>query len=97
MAGCGCNKKKGTFDKPLVAGRPNGATPVEGTLVISYGSMAAGQKAWITGDGIALWVEKKYIVLTVVEEEAASGLDEISDFLAETPSLPCPDGAPCPS
>jgi hypothetical protein len=62
--GCGCGKPKGTIDKPFTAGRHNGATPVEGTLLVSYGGASPGTKVWVTGDGIDLWVAKGYLALT---------------------------------
>lgn len=60
MGSCGCGKTKGTLERPLVAGQPNGAEAVELKLLINYGGVPAGQTYWVTGDGIALWIERGY-------------------------------------
>lgn len=57
---CGCGKTRGTIDRPLVAGRPNGAEAIEMRLLINFGGVAAGTDVWVTGDGVDLWLAKGY-------------------------------------
>lgn len=69
--GCGCNKKKGTEEKPILAGLHNGAAPVKAVLRVSAGGASAGDTVWVTGSGIADWVRLGYL--------------ELTDSLVETP------------
>ena len=60
--GCGCGKPLGSIERPLIAGRPNGAEAVEMRLVINMGGAAAGSIVWVTGDGIATWERLEFAV-----------------------------------
>lgn len=60
---CGCGKKQGSFERPLIAGRPNGAEPVKMRLVVNMSGEAAGSEVWVTGNGISLWLDHGLAVM----------------------------------
>lgn len=58
---CGCSKQKGTFENPVIAGRANGAEPVQVVATRSLGRIKVGQPTWVTGSALADWIERGYV------------------------------------
>lgn len=53
---CGCGKRQGTIERPIIAGTANGADPIEMIMRVNFGAAGAGKRVWVTGNGIDLWV-----------------------------------------
>ena len=55
---CGCGKTRGSLQRPIIAGRPNGLQPVLLRTLMNVSGVRAGKEVYVTGDSVSMWIEQ---------------------------------------
>ena len=60
---CGCSKPSGSYERPVIAGRRNGAEPVQVVANRSMGRFVTGKPTWVTGEALQQWLDNGWVSL----------------------------------